>query len=196
MMNYIWAFMICLGIGFACFNGSLGSFTDGLLASCTKAVEFVLSLAGIMAVWSGLMNIADKAGLIEKISEMVKPLMRFLFPGKVRNQTIAMMLMSFVANIFGAGNSATVFSLKAMELLDDENQYSPYASNAMCMFTAVTMSMLQLVPITVIKIRNDLGSADSGSIIIPSIFAGIISMIVSIAVCKFYERKYSHVDHT
>ncbi|MCQ4637985.1 spore maturation protein [Anaerovorax odorimutans] len=193
MMNYIWAGMLCLGIGFACVSGNLSSFTDGLMESCTEAVEFVISLIGIMAVWSGLMNIADKSGLIEKISRKVRPLMHYLFPLEKDDQTIAVMLMSFVANIFGAGNSATVFSLKAMERLDDENQQSPYASNAMCMFTAVTMSMVQLVPVTIIKIRNDLGSVNSGSIIIPSIIAGLISMVVSVAVCKFFERKYPDV---
>lgn len=195
MMNYIWAGMICLGIGFACFKGTLGSFTDGLMESCTQAVEFVISLIGIMAVWSGLMNIADKSGLIEKISRRVRPAMHFLFPQEKNDQTIAVMLMSFVANIFGAGNSATVFSLKAMERLDDENGKSPYASDAMCMFTAVTMSMVQLVPVTIIKIRNDEGSADSGDIIIPSIIAGLISMAVSIIVCKLFERKQHHVNH-
>lgn len=193
MMNYIWAGMICLGIIFACFNGSLQSFTDGLMSSCTEAVEFVIGLIGIMAVWSGLMNIADKSGLIEKIARKVKPAMHFLFPSEKDDQTIAVMLMSFVANIFGAGNSATVFSLRAMERLDEENKQSPYASDAMCMFTAVTMSMVQLVPVTIIKIRNDLHSADSGDIIIPSILAGLISMAASILVCKLFERKSRNV---
>jgi spore maturation protein A len=100
------------------------------------------------------------------------------------------MMMSFITNIFGAGNSATVFSLKAMERLDRENNYSIYASNTMCMFVITTMSMVQLVPVTIIKIRSDLGSSDSGNIIIPSIIAGVMSMIIPILICKFYERKY------
>ena len=87
-----------------------------------------------------------------------------------------------------------MFSLKAMERLDEANSHSPYASDAMCMFTAVTMSMVQLVPVTVVKIRNDLGSVDSGSIIIPSILAGLISMAASILVCKLFERKSRHVN--
>ena len=119
--------------------------------------------------------------------------MRFLFPGEKNDQTISMMIMSFMANIFGAGNSATVFSLKAMELLDEENRYSPEASNAMCMFVALTMSMIQLVPVTVIKIRSDLGSASPEDIILPSIAAGLVSMAVSILVCKICERNRSDV---
>ena len=193
MMNYIWGFMLLLGISFAIINDKVSEFTDGLMNSCTEAVEFIISLAGIMAVWSGLMKIAEESGLIEKVSSVTKPLMRFLFPEVKNPQTKAMMLMSFMANIFGAGNSATVFSLKAMELLDEENSHSLYASNSMCMFISLSMSMLQLVPITVIKIRSDLGSASPEDIILPSIIAGLISMLLSVWVCKYCERKRSYV---
>lgn len=189
MMNYIWAGMILVGLIFSIINGTINSFTDGLMNSCTRAVEFVIGLIGIMAVWSGLMNIAEKSGLIHLISRKAEPLMKFLFPDEKDERTIALMMMSFITNIFGAGNSATVFSLKAMERLDDENGHSIYASNAMCMFVTTTMSMVQLVPVAIIKIRSDLGSADSGDIIIPSIIAGIVSMIVPIMICKMHERK-------
>lgn len=192
MMNYIWSFMIILSLIFSLFNGTLGLFTDGLMTSCTKAVEFTIGLTGIMAVWSGLMNIAEKSGLISTVSHLVSPVMKFLFPHEKDEQTLALMLMSFITNIFGAGNSATVFSLRAMERLDAENGHSVYASNAMCMFVTTTMSMVQLVPVTIIKIRSDLGSADSGDIIIPSIIAGVVSMIIPVMICKLYERKYPY----
>lgn len=190
MMNYIWSGMLLISILFSLFTGTISEFTDNLMSSCTRAVEFTIGLIGIMAVWSGLMNIAENSGLISWISKKASPIMQFLFPNEKDEQTIAIMLMSFITNIFGAGNSATVFSLKAMGRLDNENHHSIYASNAMCMFVITTMSMVQLVPVTIIKIRSDLGSADSGDIIIPSIIAGIISMIVPIIICKFYERKY------
>lgn len=189
MMNYIWSGMICIGILFACINHNLAGFTDGLLNSCTRAVEFVISLAGVMAVWTGIMKIAERSGLIDLIAKKVMPLIRYLFPKEQDKETIALILMSFTANIFGAGNSATVFSLKVMERLDSQNNYNPTASNTMCMFIALSMSMVQLVPITVIQIRSQLGSADSASIIIPSIIVGLISMVASVIVCKFYESK-------
>jgi len=189
MMNLIWGFMLITGITFALFSGKASAFTDGLMNSCSEAVEFIISLAGIIAVWSGLMKIAEESGLIDKVAHFLRPLMRFLFPNEKNNQTIAMMIMSFMANIFGAGNSATVFSLKAMELMDAENHHSPYASNEMCMFLALSMSMLQLVPIAIIKIRSDLGSASPEDIIIPSIISGLFSMIISVWVCKIFERK-------
>jgi len=184
--------MICVGILFSILNGTLHDFTSGLMESSTRAVQFVIGLAGIMAVWSGIMNIAEKTGMIDKVATLALPFIRFLFPHEKNSDTIAMMLMSFMSNIFGAGNSATVFSLKSMEMLDAANGKSKTASNAMCMFVAVSMSMIQLVPITVVKIRSDLGAADPGDIIIPSILAGLISMVVSITICKIYERKSRH----
>lgn len=190
-MNYIWAGMICLGVIFSIINNNLPAFTNGLLNSCSEAVEFVINLSGIMAVWCGIMKIAEKSGLINSAANKIMPLIKYLFPQEKNNETIAIMLMSFMANIFGAGNSATAFSLKAMEKLDMENHYSDTASNTMCMFLALNMSMLQLVPITVIKIRSQLGSTDPASIIIPSIIVGFISMIASVLVCKYYEKKDS-----
>lgn len=189
MMNYIWAGMLFFGVIIAAFRGVLGSFSEGLMESCTEGVYFVIGLAGIMAVWSGLMNIAKDSGLIDSFARLVRPLIKYLFPHEKNRETIAMMLMSFSANIFGAGNSATAFAIKSMAMLDEENGFSPVASDAMCMFMAVNMSMIQIVPVTIVKIRSDAGSADPGDIIIPSIVAGLISMVASIAICKLYERK-------
>ena len=193
MMNYIWGFMLIAGIVVSLATGRADAFTDSFLASCTDAVEFTLSLAGVMAVWSGLMKIAEESGLIDHAAKALRPILTFLFPKEKDSQTLAMMIMSFMANIFGAGNSATVFSLKAMERLDTENGHSPRASNAMCMFLALSMSMIQLIPVTILKIRSDLGSSDPAVIIIPSLLAGAVSMIVSIAVCKIYEWNGSRV---
>ena len=162
------------------------------MSGCTDAVHFIISLAGIMAVWSGLMKIAEESGLIKKISDAVSLSCRF-FSNEKTTALWGMMIMSFMANIFGAGNSATVFSLKAMELLDEENPTPLYASNEMCMFMSLSMSMIQLVPITVIKVRSDLGSAHPEDIILPSIIAGLISMAVSVITCKLCERRHRNV---
>lgn len=190
-MNYIWAGMLFLGVIFASFRGVLGTFSEGLMQSCTNGVHFVIGLAGIMAVWSGLMNIAKDSGLMDAFARIFKPAMRYLFPMERNREIIAMMLMSFSSNVFGAGNSSTVFAIKSMVMLDEENGYSEIASDSMCMFLAVNMSMIQIVPFTIIKIRSDAGSVSPGMIIIPSIIAGLISMFASIGVCKLFERKRS-----
>lgn len=192
MMNYIWGFMLLSGIIFSIVNGKTAEFTDAFMNSCTEAVEFMIALSGVMAAWSGLMKIAEESGLIEKIANALNPVIKYLFPEEKNSRTIAMIVMSFMANIFGAGNSATVFSIKAMELLDEDNGFSRYASNSMCMFTALSMSMIQLVPIAVIKIRSDLGSVSPEDIILPSIVAGLLSMAASVMVCRAFERKSLH----
>lgn len=192
MMNYIWGFMLIFGIIFSIINGKTSEFTDSFMNSSTEAVEFIISLSGIMAAWSGLMKIAEESGLIKKIARALNPIIKYLFPEERNSRTIAMIVMSFMANIFGAGNSATVFSIKAMKLLDEDNGFNCYASNSMCMFTALSMSMIQLVPVAVIKIRSDLGSVSPGDIILPSIIAGIISMAASVIVCRAFERKNFH----
>jgi spore maturation protein A len=164
-------------------------FMQGLLGSCEEAVYFVIGLAGIMGLWSGFMNVARGSGLIQAMAERCSGLMHFLFPNEKDEETLMMMLMGFTANIFGAGNSATVFSLQAMKRLDEENGHSETASNEMCMFASVNMSMMQLVPITVIQIRANAGSADPSDIIVPSVIAGAAATAVSVAVCKMYEMR-------
>lgn len=181
--------MLIAGLFFSCLAGDPASFTDSLMSSCGDAVQFMIGLAGIMATWSGIMEIAGKSGLIDKLACLVSPFMRFLFPRERDSEALSMMLMSFTANLFGAGNSATVFSLKAMERLDTLNGRKITASNSMCMFTAVSMSMIQLVPVSIVQIRQEAGSSDPGIVIIPSILAGLVSMAVSILICKLYERK-------
>lgn len=192
-MNKIWFGM--LFIGFVCCaagaegSGGFESLTQEMLASGEDAVYFVIGLVGIMGMWSGFMNIARGSGLIHALARKSRGLMTRLFPREKNEDTLMMMLMGFTANIFGAGNSATVFSLQAMKMLDEENGGSPVASNEMCMFAAVNMSMLQLIPITVIQIRANAGSAAPEDIILPSVISGFAATLVSIFVCKYFEKR-------
>ena len=163
---------LCYAAGQSPSGEGFGNFTQGMLQSCEDAVYFVIGLIGIMGLWSGFMNIARGSGLIHALAEKSRSFMRYLFPKEKNEETIMMMLMGFAANIFGAGNSATVFSLQAMKMLDEENGRREEASDEMCMFAAVNMSMLQLVPITVIQIRANAGSASPEDIILPSVLSG------------------------
>lgn len=202
-MNKVWITMILAGIfsyGARAVramvspegSGEVSGFMHSLLDSCEEAVYFVIGLAGIMGLWSGFMNIARGSGLIHAMAEKSRGLMHFLFPGEKNEETLMMMLMGFTANIFGAGNSATVFSLQAMKRLDEENGRREVASDEMCMFAAVNMSMLQLVPITVIQIRAAAGSLEPSDIILPSVIAGTAATVGSIAVCRFCEKRRVH----
>ena len=140
MMNYIWAGILLVSVVYAMFSGNLDALGTALTESSNEAVEFVIGLAGIMAMWSGLMEIAERTGLINSLSRLLLPFTRLLFPGRRDPETLSSIIMSFMANIFGAGNSSTVFALRTMEKLDIENHKSPTASNDMCMFAVVNMA--------------------------------------------------------
>ena len=189
MMNLIWASIFIASFIYACFAGTLSDLNDALTQGSTEAVEFIIGLAGIMAMWSGLMEIAERTGLINKLSKMLLPLTRLLFPSQRDQETLSSIIMSFMANIFGAGNSSTVFALRTMEKLDEDNRHSPIASNDMCTFAVVNMAFAPIFPIMAIQIRSDLGSSEPYSIVIPSIITAAITIIVSVLACKFFERR-------
>lgn len=189
MMNKIWSIILIASIIYAFINGSIASLEAAITASSTKAVEFVFGFCGIMALWSGLMEIAEETGLIKKLSLFLLPLTKLLFPSQKDSDILSTMIMSFMANIFGAGNSSTVFALKAMEKLDRQNNNSIIASSDMCMFAVVNMGFAPIFPLMTLQIRNELGSSEPYSIILPSIITAFITIIVSAASCRFFERR-------
>jgi spore maturation protein A len=134
------------------------------------------------------MNIAEKSGLIKSISKGFRPIIRILFPEVPKNHPAEKwILLNFIANMFGVGNGATAFGLKAMKELDSLNNNKKRATNAMAMFLIINMSSLQLVPLTVVKLRYDYGSADPTGIIGITILATTMSTIVAIIVGKIFE---------
>lgn len=189
MMNYLWAFILLSSIFYAFFSGNVSQLENALTESSTKAVEFVLSFCGIMAMWSGLMEIAESSGLINKISKVLLPFTKLLFPKQKDPEIISAIIMSFMSNIFGAGNSSTVFALKTMEKLDTQNGHRNFASNDMCTFAVVNMAFAPIFPLMTIEVRNAAGSVDPYSTILPSLITSIITIFASVLVCKYYERK-------
>ena len=189
MMNYIWAIIFLASFGYACISGNLTVFGSALMESSQSAVSFILSLAGIMAMWSGLMKIAEETGLINKLSRLLLPFTTMLFPRQKDSETLSYIIMSFMSNIFGAGNSSTVFALRTMEKLDAQNGHRESASNDMCTFAVVNMAFAPLIPVVTIQMREELGSSDPYSIVLPSIITAFVTIIVSVIVCKILERK-------
>ncbi len=189
MMNKIWGYMLFISIIFAFFCGNFVALEQAIMESSTKAVDFIISICGIMALWSGLMEIAERTHLIDKLAVILLPFVGFLFPGQRDKETLSSIVMSFMSNIFGAGNSSTVFALRTMEKLDIQNNKSKFASNDMCMFAVVNMAIAPLFPIMTIKVRTEAGSVNPYSTVIPSIITAAITIVVSIMVCKYFERK-------
>lgn len=190
-MNIIWLSMILIGIWASICTNSINIINDVIIKNTQDAVVFSIGLVGIMSVWLGLMNVAEKSGLIRWIGKIMSPFIRLLFPEIPKNHpAISSIVMNMVANMFGAGNSATALGLKAMKQLQSMNKNKKRATNAMCMFLVINMSSIQLIPLSVLKIRADAGSLNPTEIIGTSLVATTVSTIVGIMVCKLLERKH------
>ena len=190
MLNSLWAGMILIGIIFAAFTGRIPEITDAALDSSKEAVTLCITMIGVMAFWMGLMEIASKAGMIEKGAKMLKPFVRFLFPevpeGHKAGEHIT---TNIIANFLGLGWAATPAGLKAMEELGKLNHGSPVASNAMCNFLILYISSLQLIPVNVIAFRSQYGSVNPTAIVGAGIVATAISTGTAIVFCKIMDRK-------
>lgn len=189
-MKTLWAGLILLGIVFSFVNGSPETFTNVLLFDLQKSVNLILSLLPIMAFWTGMMRIVEKSGILNKLSQSVKPLIKFLFKD-VQNNTKAVnaIVMTIAANILGIGNSATAFGIKAMQEIQESNKDKKTANNAMCMFVIINVSSIQLIPLSIIKLRADSGAALPGDILLPTIAATTFSTMIAVLLAKYYERK-------
>lgn len=190
MINYIWFFFIFIGILVSVATGNIDAINTAVLEDTQEAVKFAIGLTGIMAVWLGLMNIAQKSGFINIISKLLKPITTLLFPDIPKNHpAMSAIIMNMVTNMFGAGNSATALGIKAMEEMNTLNNNKKRATNAMCMFLVINMSSIQLVPLTVLKIRVDAGSTNPTEIIGTSLIATTVSTIVGIISVKLLEGR-------
>ncbi len=163
--------------------------TNSALSYAGTAVEIALKLIGIMALWLGVMKIAEEAGIIKFISKLVRPITKFLFPDVPSDHpAIGAMVMNISANMLGLGNAATPFGIKAMEELDKLNPEKGVATNAMCAFLAVNTAGLTLIPATAIAIRAAAGSSDPTIIIGTSIFGASRATVTGVTAAKVFEK--------
>lgn len=186
----IWFYMISIGIIGSIATNNLGELNKIILGEASKGVEFAISLAGVMALWMGIMNIAKDSGLIEKIGMKLNPIMKILFPNIPNgHKAMSYMVMNMALNMVGAGNGATAFGLKAMDELQTLNKNKDTATNDMIMFLVINISSIQIIPFTMLKIRMDLGSQNPSEIILTTLFATTISTVVAILTCKILEGR-------
>lgn len=189
MINYIWFFLIMISIVVATLTGNIEVINDSLMNDAQEAVVFGISLMGIMATWMGLIKIAESSGLIKAVSILMKPITSILFPGVPKDHpAMNSIVMNMVTNMFGAGNSSTAIGLKAMQEMETLSKDKKTATNDMCMFLVINMSSIQLIPLTVIKLRSDSGSLNSTEIIATTLIATLASTLVGIITAKILER--------
>jgi spore maturation protein A len=187
MLNYIWFGMMAIAVAAGIYNGKIDAVTEAAIDMAKVSVEIAIGLIGIMALWLGIMKIAEASGLIRVIARLLKPITIRLFPDvPADHPAIGSIVLNMSANILGLGNAATPLGLKAMEELQELNEKKDTATNAMVMFLAINTSSVQLIlPATVVALMG----ATASEIFITTILATTCSTIAAIAAVKFLERR-------
>lgn len=187
MLNYIWFGMILISVVIGALTGRIDAVTDAALDMAKTAVQIAIGLIGIMALWLGVMKIAEESGLVSKIASLLRPLTIKLFPDVPPDHpAIGSIVLNMAANILGLGNAATPLGLKAMEELQELNPHKDTATNAMVTFLAINTSSVQiLLPATVVALLGTFSS----QVFITTLFATTASTIVAVIAVKFLEKR-------
>ena len=214
MLNAIWACMILIGVVYAALTGRMDAVTGAAIDSAGEAISLCITMAGVVAMWMGFMEIAKEAGLIEKMTRGIGPFLDFMFP-KIprRHPAREYIATNLIANILGLGWACTPAGLKAMEALGKlEEERGNYenpeserpgfdagrgketaaeraASDEMCDFLILNISSLQLIPVNMIAYRAQYGSVNPAGIIAPAIAATLVSTLTAIVFCKIKTRR-------
>ena len=193
MLNYIWAGMILLGVIYGVCTGQMSALTGGALDSAGEAVSLCITMAGVMAPWMGLMEIAQESGMITKMTKGIRPFLKFMFPRLPEDHPAGEYIATnLIANVLGLGWACTPAGLKAMEQLaeleEQRGKKVTAASNEMCTFLILNISSLQLIPVNMIAYRSQYGSANPAVIIAPALVATLFSTIISVIYCKWKDR--------
>ena len=189
MLNYIWLGLVILAVASGGWTDKVKEVTDGAFDRAKTAVTIALGLIGIMALWLGVMRLAERCGLVQRMARGLRPVMRRLFPDVPPDHpAMGSMLMNIAANMLGLGNAATPLGLRAMRDLESLNRRPGVASNAMCTFLAINTSSVQLLPTTAIALLAAAGSRNPTIIVGTALLATSCSTIVGITSVKLFEK--------
>jgi spore maturation protein A len=189
MMNWIWLALVIIGVIAGAVNGKMEAVTKAAFDGAKSAVELCIGLIGIMALWLGLMKVAEQAGLVQALARLVRPIMKRLFPDvPADHPAMGSMLSNIAANLLGLGNSATALGLKAMQDLQSLNAEKETASDAMVIFMAINTTAITIVPATVIGLRASAGSAHPTSIIGTTLVSCCTACVVAVTTAKLLEK--------
>ena len=203
-MDCLWAGMLIGGMIYAAFSGNLEAVTEAILSSAKEAVQLGIGMAGVLAFWTGLMEIAQDCGLVDRLTRSIRPVIRFLFPdipdGHRAQEYIS---LNMIANMLGLGGAATpagLEAMKALEQIEEERRNGRgagrkrprgTASNEMCTFLILNISSLQLIPVNMIAWRSQYGSSNPETIVGPALLATACSTLTAVIYCKWKMRKAS-----
>jgi spore maturation protein A len=188
MLNYIWLGLVIVAVVLGGINGKIENVTKAAIDAAGNSVTIAIGLVGVMALWLGIMKIAEQSGLMSLLARAISPVMRRLFP-EVPHDHPAMgsMLMNIAANMLGLSNAATPLGLKAMEDLEKLNPHPGVATNAMCLFLTINTSGLQLVPASMISLLASAGSKEPTAIIGTAVASTFMALVAGVTAAKILE---------
>jgi len=190
-MGAILAVLMAFSVVVAALKGRLPELTAAALDAAGKASGFALSLVGVLALWMGLMGVAEEAGLVRFIARLAAPVLRRLFPEvPAQHPAMGAIVMNVAANVLGLGNAATPFGIRAMQELESLNPHPGTASDAQAMLCAINTASVQLVPATVIALRAAAGSRAPAEVIGPTLLASLCGVLAAVAGARLLGRLY------
>lgn len=189
MISTIWLILIVVGIIFSLITGNIDKVNSSILLCGKQALEMTLKILPIMALWLGIARILQKSGLLNKLTNLLKPILKLIFPEIPNNhESLNYIASNVISNIFGLGSAATPFGIKAMKSLQDLNKNKTTASKSMITFLILNTSGLTIIPTTVISMRIMHNSINPSSIIYACILSTLISTVLSILIDKLFRR--------
>lgn len=188
MINYLWAIIIIASIASAIFSGNLTLLANAAMDGAKDAALLCINLIGVYALWLGLLNIAQKSGLINIISKWLSFIIKPLFKEKKSKEATSMITLNLSANILGMGNAATPFGIKAVEEMQKSNNDKKTATDDMCMFLVINASSIQLLPLSIIALRSASGAQNPADIVLTTLIVSSIATVVGILSVKILRR--------
>ena len=189
MINYLWLGLLLIGVLGGVLTGHCDAITTATFDACKTAIMTIaLPLSGVMALWLGIMRLAEKSGILEKLAAFLRPVLVRLFPDvPADHPAMGSIVMNVAANMLGLGNAATPLGLRAMQDLQSLNRRPDTATNAMCTFLAINTSSVQLIPATAIGILAAAGAIHPSSIIGTAMVASACSFVAAIVSVKLLQ---------
>lgn len=193
MVNIIWGIFIICGIIFSIITNKMDIMNKTILDSCKTSFKLIMEMIPVIALWMGLMKIAENSGLLKKLSNLIYPILKKLFPEIPKNdESLSLIASNIIANIFGLGSAATPFGLKAMEALQKLNKNKKVASNSMITFLVMNTSGLTFIPTTVISLRIMYDSSNPMIIVSGCIIATVCSTVGGLLINYLLTRRESY----
>ncbi len=188
MINKIWFLLVFVGVIFSFLSGN-EKMGDVILNTSYDTLDMLASIAPLVVLWSGIMNIASDSGLLYKFSCILRPFLRRLMPDVKGDKAFEYISSNIAANMLGLGSVATPAGLKAMKELEKENKVPGRATDGMITFLVLNTSGVTIIPMTVIALRMGYSSINPTNIIIPSIIATSISTLSGLTLDYIIRRK-------